>query len=150
MRTLRRTQLVWIAVVVGMVAAYCRWWAWYGGIFYGPRFFLFASIPAALAIAVRLCTGTLSITGVTLSIVALVVSLWVGFTSSIGVSAYAVCTEDNYALEHLCWYTPEFSPLWRPLIELARALPGNHCLRACSHSASCSGSPCPTCSTQSR
>ena len=32
-RTLSRTRLVWVAVVVGMVAAYCRWWAWYGGIF---------------------------------------------------------------------------------------------------------------------
>jgi hypothetical protein len=114
---LSRTRLVWIAVVVGMVAIYCRWWAWYGGIFYGPRFFLFASLPASLAIAARLCTGARSLTGVALSIAALALSLWVGFTSSMGVSVPSICAEDNYALEHLCWYTPEFSALWRPLIE---------------------------------
>ena len=112
-----RTRLVWIAVVVGMVAIYCRWWAWYGGIFYGPRFFLFASVPASLAIAARLCTGARSLTGVALSIAALALSLWVGFTGSMGVPVPSICTEDNYALENLCWYTPEFSSLWRPLIE---------------------------------
>jgi hypothetical protein len=100
-----------------MVAVYCRWWAWYGGIFYGPRFFLFASVPASLAIAARLCTGARSLTGVALSIAALALSLWVGFTSSMGVPVPSICAEDNYALEHLCWYTPEFSSLWRPLIE---------------------------------
>jgi hypothetical protein len=114
---LSRTRLVWIVLVVGMVAVYCRWWAWHGGIFYGPRFFLFASIPAALAIAARLCTGVRSLTGVALSVVALALSLWVGFTSSMGVPVPSVCSQDDYALEHLCWYTPEFSSLWRPLID---------------------------------
>ena len=102
---LSKTRLVWIAVVVGMVAIYCRWWAWYGGIFYGPRFFLFASLPASLAIAARLCTGARSLTGVALSIAALALSLWVGFTSSMGVSVPSICAEDNYALEHLCLCT---------------------------------------------
>jgi hypothetical protein len=115
--TLNRTRLVWIAMVVGMVALYCRWWAWYGGIFYGPRFLLFASIPASLTITTRLCTGARTLTGVALSIVALALSLWVGFTSSLGVPVPTVCAEDNYALEHLCWYTPEFSSIWRPMIE---------------------------------
>jgi hypothetical protein len=114
---LSRTRLVWIVLIVGMVAVYCRWWAWHGGIFYGPRFFLFASIPAALAIAARLCTGVRSLTGVALSVVALALSLWVGFTSSMGVPVPSVCSQDDYALEHLCWYTPEFSSLWRPLID---------------------------------
>jgi hypothetical protein len=27
-----------------------------------------------------------------------------------------ICTDNNYALEHLCWYVPEFSPLLRPFI----------------------------------
>jgi hypothetical protein len=115
--TLNRTRLVWIAVVVGMVAVYCSWWAWYGGIFYGPRFFLFASIPASLALAARLQAGSRSPTAVAVSILALVLSLWVGVTSSMGVPVSPVCSQDNYALEHLCWYTPEFSSLWRPLID---------------------------------
>src|SRR5262249_14740881 len=35
-----------VAFVVGLVLAYARWWAWYGGSFWGPRFFLVASVPA--------------------------------------------------------------------------------------------------------
>ena len=27
------------------------------------------------------------------------------------------CAQDDYALESLCWYTPEYSPLWRPLVD---------------------------------
>ena len=42
---------VWLAVVVGLVLVYARWWAWYGGAVWGPRFFLFASLPAALVLA---------------------------------------------------------------------------------------------------
>ena len=76
--TLNRTRLVWIAVVAGMVLLYCRWWAWYGGIFYGPRFFLFASIPAALALAARLTAAAGPPAAVAASVIALLLSLWVG------------------------------------------------------------------------
>jgi hypothetical protein len=112
----RRTRFIWLAVVIGMVAVYCRWWAWYGGVFFGPRFFLFASVPAALAIAVRLERIGRSVSSVALSIAVLALSLWVGFASAIGTAAYPICTKNDYALEHLCWYTPEFSSLWRPVI----------------------------------
>ena len=115
--TLNRTRLVWIAVVAGMVLLYCRWWAWYGGIFYGPRFFLFASIPAALALAARLTAAAGPPAAVAASVIALLLSLWVGVTGAMGIPQAPICSEDNYALEHLCWYTPEFSPLWRPLID---------------------------------
>jgi hypothetical protein len=115
--TLNRTRLVWIAVVAGMVLLYCRWWAWYGGIFYGPRFFLFASIPAALALAARLAADAGPPAAVAASVIALVLSLWVGVTSAMGIPQAPICSDGNYALEHLCWYTPEFSPLWRPLID---------------------------------
>jgi len=27
-----------------------------------------------------------------------------------------VCRENNFALEAACWYNPEFSPLFRPLV----------------------------------
>jgi hypothetical protein len=114
---LDRTRLVWIVVVIGMVAVYCRWWAWYGGVFYGPRFFLFASIPAALALAARLVISPGPVVAVAVSVLALALSLWVGFTSVVAAPTPDVCIRDDFALEHLCWYTPEFSPLWRPLID---------------------------------
>lgn len=46
--------LLWIAFVLGLVLVYSDWWAWFGGYFWGPRFFLFSSVPASLVLAVRL------------------------------------------------------------------------------------------------
>jgi hypothetical protein len=48
---LRLLYRVWVAVVVGLLLVYARWWAWYGGASWGPRFYLFACLPAALALA---------------------------------------------------------------------------------------------------
>ena len=122
-----------------MVAVYSRWWAWYGGVFYGPRFFLIASIPASLVIAVRLRPGERSPTAILVSVSALALSLWVGVTSAIGSATPPICTQDDFALEHLCWYTPEFSALWRPLSTSPRSRRAPSCTPA-SRSVSCSAS----------
>ena len=116
-RGLARTRVLWLVLVAGMIAVYSRWWAWYGGEFYGPRFFLVASFPASLAIATRLRPGERSLTAVAVTVGALALSLWVGVTSAMDAGTHQVCVRDDYALEHLCWYTPEFSALWRPLID---------------------------------
>jgi hypothetical protein len=117
MRPLRRTRILWLVVVVCVVAVYCRWWAWYGGVFFGPRFFLIASFPASLALAVRLRTPFRSLAGNVLTLLALTVSIWVGVVGAMGVRTDETCTADGYALEHLCWYTPEFGALTRPFVD---------------------------------
>jgi len=44
-------------------------------------------------------------------------SAWVGVSGAVFDQANLdVCAQDNYALELLCWYTPEFSVLWRPFV----------------------------------
>jgi hypothetical protein len=114
---LTRTQLVWILVVAGLVAVYCRWWAWYGGFYWGPRFFLFASFPAALTIAARLAAAGAGLGARLLTLGALALSVWVSVSGSFGQAGYQVCAANDYALEFLCWYSPEFSVLWHPLID---------------------------------
>ena len=109
--------LLWVAFVAGMLLVYAHWWAWYGGWFWGPRFFLFAAVPAALVLAVRLHTRDASLGANLLTLAALVLSFWVGVNGVVfdqqGLSA---CTANNYALEFLCQFTPEFSVLWRPFV----------------------------------
>jgi hypothetical protein len=114
---LTRTRLLWLLVVACMVLIYCRWWAWYGGSFFGPRFFLFASIPASLAIAARLHSARDSVWAVGAIVGVLALSIWVCVVGAMGIGMPSICSQDNFALEHLCWYTPEFSALWRPLLE---------------------------------
>jgi hypothetical protein len=43
-----------LLVVTGLVLVYAKWWAWYGGSSWGPCFFVFATVPASLLLAVRL------------------------------------------------------------------------------------------------
>ena len=49
----------------------------------------------------------------------LLLSTWVGIDGAVfGIDALArIGTANNYALESLTWYVPEFSPLWYPFIE---------------------------------
>lgn len=98
----------------GLLLVYAKWWAWYGGWYWGPRFLLFAVIPSSLALATMLRATT---TGGQHA-VALVLAcwtVWVGVSGVVwGQLGLEVCMANNYALEHLCWYVPEFSPLFRP------------------------------------
>src|SRR5262249_55819704 len=83
-RLLATTHLLWVAFLGGLVLVYARWWAWYGGWFWGPRFFLIASLPACLALALRLrparrpaLLGDLATLGV------LALSVWVGIDGAV-------------------------------------------------------------------
>lgn len=102
--------------VAGLVLVYSRWWSWYGGYYWGPRFFLIAGVVAALVLAVRLSTPERSLAGVLVTLGALTLSSWVAAAAVLGNVGQDVCQANGYALEHLCWYSPEFSVLWTPLL----------------------------------
>lgn len=115
-QTLYHVYKLWIWFVVGLVLVYAPWWAWYGGWFWGPRFFLFASIPASFALAVRLRYQSRSLFANLLTFVFLGYSLWVGIDGAIFDQSDLAntCIVHNYAQEYLCHYNPLYSVLWRP------------------------------------
>jgi hypothetical protein len=101
--------LLWEAFLVGLVIIYAKWWAWYGGWSWGPRFFVFASIPASLALAMRLHRLGGSLPANLLTAAALALSFWVGIDgATFGKQGLGTCTQNRYALEFLCHYVPEF------------------------------------------
>lgn len=116
---------LWVAFVIGLILVYARWWAWYGGVFWGPRFLLFASIPASFALAVRLLAYKESSLALNLlTLVVYVLSVWVcidgavyQWSTSLFTTMPAVCTQHNYNLEMVCYYIPEFSALWLPFVK---------------------------------
>jgi hypothetical protein len=113
----RKMLILWFIIVLGLVLAYASWWSWYGGWYWGPRFFLFASVPASwiLAKLIHASQKTLLLCVVLLCFVT--ISLWVGVNGVVfQQKTLEACTADNYALEALCWYVPEFSSLVRPFI----------------------------------
>jgi hypothetical protein len=112
---LARCYRLWMIFLIGLVLVYAKWWAWYGGWTWGPRFLLFASIPAALALAASLARPSPSMGKNMLLLGILALSFWVGMSGAVyGLSGLEECRAAND--EFLCWYVPEFSVLWRPFV----------------------------------
>jgi hypothetical protein len=101
-----------LVFVLGLVLVYAKWWGWYGGVFWGPRFFLIACVPASILFAYSLSQRLAA-----LPVALLLLSVWGCAQGYLyGLEAIEPCTDNHYALEALCWYTPEFSPLWRQFV----------------------------------
>jgi hypothetical protein len=110
--------LLMLLFVSGLVLIYAKWWAWYGGLSWGPRFFLFAAIPASIFLAARLRRPQeLGFWENVLTLLVLILSGWVGVAGAVAdLSTLDLCVRNHASLESLCWYTPEFSPLGHPLV----------------------------------
>lgn len=108
-----------LCFVAGLIVAYVKWWSWYGGWAWGPRFYLLASVPASLAIAVKLRRAAALQTAVLVMLAAVVtLSVWVAINGAVfDKNNLRACTDNAWALEFMCWYTPEFSVLWHPFID---------------------------------
>lgn len=105
---------VWF--LAGLVIVYAKWWAWPGGWFWGPRFFLFASIPASFALAIHLSDTRATTAAKALTVAVLAWSAWVGISGAVyGQNEMGICSAEAN-IEPLCWYAPEFSALFRPFI----------------------------------
>ena len=99
------------------IVFYAKWWAWYGGGFWGPRFFLFLCFPSSLLIGLTIVNGESRRGVLAFVLTALLLSIWVGVDGYLfGQAAMDACWVNNYAQESLCWYTPEFSALWHPFV----------------------------------
>jgi hypothetical protein len=99
-----------------LVLVYAGWWAWYGGVCWGPRFFLILCVPASMAVAACL-DGAWGARWSMLVASVLTLSTWVGVNGVVfGQEDMGMCWANNYELEFLCWYVPEFSALWRPFV----------------------------------
>ena len=91
--------LLMLLFVCGLVAIYAKWWAWYGGLAWGPRFFVFAAVPASILLAVRLRHATeLGPTANALTLLVLVLSGWVGVSGAVAdLSTLDFCVRNDAA-----------------------------------------------------
>jgi hypothetical protein len=107
-----------LAFTAGLVLIYASWWAWYGGIGWGPRFFAFAAIPASVMVAAGIRRAGQSAPADLLTLGVLALSAWVGLAGALtdlNVDL-AFCQDGGtYANEAYCWFTPDYSSLWQPI-----------------------------------
>jgi len=109
--------ILWLCFLVGLILVYSPWWAWFGGTFWGARFFLFASIPASFALATRLQYRDTSLLVNVFTLLVLLLSFWVGINGAVFVQkGLDICITNHYALSVLCFYALEFSVLWHPFV----------------------------------
>ena len=115
-KTLRPTDLLLIHTAI-LIPIYGSWWAWYGGVGFGPRFFLVGAFAGA---------GLLGYSADRLSsankkwwiCIALALSTYVALVGAlihISNNTYNRCVDDNFYFEPICWYVAEYSPLLSPL-----------------------------------
>lgn len=108
---------LFLVFLIGLTVTYSRWWGWYGGQFWGPRYLLFASIPACFILAHHSRQISWQLARRIVYVSALIFSCWVSIQGYLyGNSDLAICGENKSALELLCWYVPEFSPLFRQFV----------------------------------
>lgn len=110
-----------ISAIIGisLILIYSKWWAWYGGTCWGPRFFLFLSFMNSFVLAFFLTKSSINYSGKKIFwiVLVLLLSLWIGYNGHIFEhSWFAICGKDSYAWEPLHWYTPEYSILWYPFV----------------------------------
>lgn len=110
--------IICMGFIVGLIICYAKWWAWYGGDFWGPRFFLFSCVPASVLLASGISSwNSLSKESRGLVLYCLFLSTWGSIQGYLfGQRDLGICQKNQYALESLCWYVPEFSPLLRQFV----------------------------------
>jgi hypothetical protein len=114
---LYRAYVLWLLYTAGLVLVYASWWSWYGGMYFGPRFFLIGILPASLALAAYLTSKTSSLLTNLATLAVLALSVWIGADSAVFDELWAwTCYENNWALESLCHFTPDYSALWYPFV----------------------------------
>lgn len=124
---LRWVHTALVVYVCGLVLTYAKWWSWYGGWFWGPRFFLAASIPASLSLSLNLHDfARSSVTKRVIVAVAVLMSFWVG-ANGIAFQGLGLdlCTKNYFALAEYCYYVPEMSVLWHPFVDGGAAIPAS-------------------------
>jgi hypothetical protein len=111
-----RAHTLWMVFLAGLLLVYSKWWAWQGGEFWGPRYLFFAVIPASLALACNLGKPQSIPWGMAV-LAMLTLSVWIAAEGVMfGQQHLEECNMNSYALEHLCWYVPEFTAWIRPFI----------------------------------
>ncbi|WP_117211614.1 hypothetical protein [Allorhizocola rhizosphaerae] len=120
-----RVYLLWMLFLAGLVLAYASWWSWYGGDYWGPRFFVIAILPASLALAAVLRHPYPSVLGNLGVLAVLLVSVWVGADSLVLGSYFPPeCFIGYYQYAYVCHFTLEFSQIWYPMVRPPHLNPG--------------------------
>lgn len=120
----REFQLYSLLFLAGLVLLYAKWANWSGDQFWGPRFLLYASVPASFALAYRLEEPGGPVANAT-TLLILILSMWVGLNGAVfGVDSLFHIYRNYSQLGYLTVHVPEYSALFRPFVVRRAMDPG--------------------------
>jgi hypothetical protein len=100
--------------LAGITLVYSKYFAWHAGAFWGPRYFLFASVLAAYLLATVGGDREDSPFWRSVWVLLTLASCWVACQGVMfGTDFLDDCYRDAHELEFTCFYVPEYSVLWR-------------------------------------
>ncbi len=116
---LQRLHTSWLLFTAGLILIYASWWDWSGDWYWGPRFFLFASVPASFALALWTQRPSARLRINLLALLVLALSIWVGIDGAVfGQADMGMCISTNPITQDICRFNPSYSALWRPFVNL--------------------------------
>lgn len=114
-----------IFYLVGLIMVFSRWWAWGGDWFWGPRFYLFASILSAAGVHSLMEGDRKTPVRTAFTLALLTLSVWVSAQGiAFGTDNLEYCSVDGGYISFICQYVPEFSSLWRVFVAQDRGVNG--------------------------
>jgi hypothetical protein len=124
---LQRLHSSWLLFTAGLVLIYASWWDWSGDWFWGPRFLLFASVPASFALALWTQRPSARLWVNLIALLALALSVWVGIDGAVfGQADLSYCINPDRTIQDTCRFIPSYSALWRPVVNLYQYGPSPH------------------------
>jgi hypothetical protein len=108
---------LWMVTLAGLVVVYAKWWSWHGSVFWGPRFHVFAALPASYLVAAHVRREGQAAWVNLAALAGLAAMIWVGIDGvAFGIEGMypGRCNDVDGAL---CIYAPEFSPLFHPWVQ---------------------------------
>lgn len=113
----RRFLVLCAALLLGLILVYSKWFAWHGAWFFGPRFFLFAAVPASLLLAHHCTHPPEGPARKAVALLLVAASTWIGvLAGAVRLPGAPFCAEQRFAREHECWYVLDHAPLAWPLV----------------------------------
>jgi hypothetical protein len=101
-----------LVFLAGLILIYSKWWSWYGGLSWGPRFFTFAAIPASVMVAAGVWRAGRSATADALTLGVLALSAWVALSGAITDLKVTLQVCRVTPMLTGCFYKPQTSSLW--------------------------------------
>jgi hypothetical protein len=109
----RGALVMMLVFLAGLILIYSKWWAWYGGVSWGPRFFTFAAIPASLLIAVGVWRAGRSPGADAMTLGVLAFSTYVALAGALVYLHQELELCRANPIKNGCFYRPQDSGLWQ-------------------------------------